>query len=285
MKKSSWLLLIILLFTLAACQLNIQLPKMEVGETKTIQAFGPVTDGTDVVDVGLRINTGKLQISTSDREQMEATLKLNVEDWTPKITVNPTTFNIKQENIIQYSGIPTDKIINEWNLRLVEHAIYDLDIEAGVYTGIYELSGLPIRRLEIREGASDTKIYFNTPNPIELERFSLKTATSTVDMIGLGNANFSSFIFEGVGGDFYFDFAGTLQQDANVSLKSGVCNLKIAIPAGMNVIIKNKGAVSNITTQGTWTANGDTYTTTGAGYTLTITIDIPIANITLIHAE
>jgi hypothetical protein len=72
------------------------------------------------------------------------------------------------------------------------------------------------------------------------------TGASTVKLIGLANANFSTLTFSGGAGNYTLDFSGDLQQDAVVTIDSGLGNLSLIIPEGVNANVKLEGAAVNI---------------------------------------
>ena len=137
----------------------------------------------------------------------------------------------------------------------------DLTINAGAYKGRLDLSGLKLHRLEINDGASDGDIKFNVPNPESMEKLVYRTGASKVNLYGLANANFVDMTFDSGAGDYLLDFSGTLNQDATVSIHTGVSSLTIVIPAGMHAIITNSGAITNVTPVGTWTVSDNRYET------------------------
>ena len=78
------------------------------------------------------------------------------------------------------------------------------------------------------------------------------------------------------------DFSGVLQQDATVKITSGVSNVRIVVPAGMTAQVDVEGAISNVSTEGTWTVNDKHYEVAGSGPTLTITVQMGVGNLTLV---
>jgi homoaconitase/3-isopropylmalate dehydratase large subunit len=91
--------------------------------------------------------------------------------------------------------------------------------------------------------------------------------------------------FSSGAGDYTLDFTGSLSQDASVDIKATISNITIIIPAGMNVLVVNKGTVSNINARGTWLLKDDSYSTLEEGHALIINLDMAVGNVTLIHEE
>ncbi|MBW6467489.1 MAG: cell wall-active antibiotics response protein, partial [Brevefilum sp.] len=150
---------------------------------------------------------------------------------------------------------------------------------------LFDLSGLLLTRLKITQGASETVLRFDTPNPGMIEDFTFTTGASSAKLFGLGNANFKRMTMSSGAGDYTLDFTGTLLQDTQVDIKAGISNITIIIPAEMRAVVINQGTVSNVNSQGTWLLTDQTYTTLNQGYTLTINLDMSVGNVNLIHEE
>jgi hypothetical protein len=128
-------------------------------------------------------------------------------------------------------------------------------------------------------------IWFDTPNPLNMEEFVFTTGASSAKLYGLANANFATMTMSSGAGDYTLDFSGTLSQDSVVDIKAGISNITIIIPAGMRAVVNNEGTVSNINTKGTWLVTDDTYTTLEEGLTLTINLDMAVGNVNLTHED
>jgi hypothetical protein len=157
-----------------------------------------------------------------------------------------------------------------------------LTIQAGAYSGSMDLSGIPLRRLEVSDGASDVRLSFASPNPEEMQLLSYQTGASTVSLTGLGYANFSDMTFSGGAGTYTLDFSGGLRRDANVTLESGVSSVRLEIPAGTTAEVVVGGALNNVDTIGGWAQSGETYRLDGTGPTLRIFVDMGVGSLALV---
>jgi hypothetical protein len=161
----------------------------------------------------------------------------------------------------------------------------NLTIDAGAYQGDMDFSGVQLASLAIRDGASENKVQFNTPNPIVMSELEYTTGASTVTLEGLANANFRNMLFNGGAGTYILDFSGTLTQEADVQIEAGVSTIKIIIPAGMKAVIEVEGELKTVNTQGTWTVNDSAYTTDGQGPVLNINVSTNLGILTLIQEK
>jgi hypothetical protein len=273
--------LVLMLATLA-CSINVNVPKVDgkMISTQTFDVNVPLPTGSAVNTVAIEMGAGNLDIAPGASGLMEGSVKYNLDTWKPTLLNQNGDVSLKQGRT---GGInlPTD-VVNDWNLKLSTSALMDLSVTAGAYQGSLDLSGLRLQNLHITDGASQADVKFDELNPVTMHTLSYKTGASQVKLTGLANANFESMTFDSGAGDYTLDFSGKLQRNANVSVKSGVSSITIIIPSGMSCQIHNAGAVSGIDTQGTWTTNGNDYSTTGSGPTLTIDISMGVGGLKLV---
>ena len=171
--------------------------------------------------------------------------RYNVKDWDPKVNRTAQVLSITQLEQTKITGIPTKEVINEWKLKVNDNIPVQLQVNAGAYKGTLDLSGLRLQHLEITDGASQSKVFFNTPNREKMDLLSYKTGASSVELTGLANANFKAMTFDGGAGSFTLDFSGSLMQPADVSVKTGVSNLVI-VQDGDCILIVDRGKESDV---------------------------------------
>ncbi len=283
MKKQAILAFLILVMAAMAC--SIQNIEMKTIETRVININEPLPEDLAGTELVFKMTGGEFSISPGADGLVNGSISYNVEKWEPEFTRSNYYYEIKQRNAFDFTGIPTGDIENQWDLRLSSVLPIDLTIEGGASENTYDFSGLQLTSLNIVQGASDTTIRFDSPNPILMQDFSFKTGASSAKIYGLGNANFTYMDLSCGAGDYTLDFEGTLSQDSTVDIKSGVSNIAIIIPANMNATVNNQGTVSNINTQGTWLVQDETYKTMTEGPMLTINLDMAVGNVNLIHGE
>lgn len=283
MKRPLILVLIVLMAATLACTINVNVPEIKTGTTQTVNINEPLPTEGDVANVNLEMGAGTLEIVSGTDALVAGTIDYNVESWQPKINRSGSSLSITQSSTSSIDGIPSNKIVNKWDLKLNSSTPINLDVEAGAYKGKLDLSGVRLRELDISDGASQSEVMFNIPNPERMDRLVYKTGASKVDLTGLGNANFAEMRFDGGAGTYTLDFTGKLQQDGHVVVQVGVCNLTIVIPEGMNARINNKGSLTNINTQGTWSVKDNSYEATGEGPLIEIDLEMGLGNLNLIR--
>jgi len=228
--------------------------------------------------LNVTFGAGDLNLSTGAKNLVDGTVVYNVEDLKPEVLTIGGEVEIKQGD---FDGVPPfSGMKNVWDLKLGK-APMDLTISAGAYNGQFELGGLALKNLNINDGASKVELSFSEPNQVEMAQFNYTTGASDVTMIGLANANFKTFIFNSGAGNYTLDFSGKLQQDATVSIDSGLSDLTLIIPEGVHTSVTVDSTLADISFGEGWSQQGKIYSQTGEGPMLTIIINIGAGNLRL----
>jgi hypothetical protein len=161
-----------------------------------------------------------------------------------------------------------------------------LTVTAGAYKGSYELGGLSLQHLSIKDGAAKTTVSFSSPNPSQMDSLTYNTGASSVTMTGLAAANFKKMAFKGGAGSFTLDFTGQLRTDGSVTVDAGVGSVHIIVPATTAAKVTIKGALTDVTQQGSWVAANKTYSTPAVGTAqqgklLTINVNMSVGSLSL----
>lgn len=283
MKKQVLFAILILIIASFAC--SIQNIQMNTTETKQVDIMEPLPENSTETVVNFQMTGGKFTITPAVNGLVTGTIRYNVEGWEPEFTRSSNLYDIKQVNPFRISGLPSNEVVNNWDLSLTTQIPLALSIEGGASENDFDFTGMRLTNLRIVQGASDSTIRFEAPNPVEMEEFIFTTGASSAKLYGLGYANFSRMSVSCGAGDYTLEFGGALTDEKLVNVKAGVSNISIIIPSGMKAVINNQGTVSNINSRGTWLVTDDTYSTMAEGYTLTINLDMAVGNVNLVHEE
>ena len=279
MKKPLIAVVIVLILSTAACSVsNIE---MKTIETRAVGVSEELPSGLGVTELLFNMTGGEFNISPGSDVLVSGAITYNVAQWEPQFTRSNNLFEIKQVSPYRFSGIPTDDVVNTWDLAIANNLPIALTIEGGASKNSFNFTGLQLTQLKIIQGASDTNLRFDSPNPQVMQDFTFTTGASSADLYGLGYANFNTMTFTSGAGDYTLDFTGALNHDVTVEVKSTVSNITIIVPNGMKAMVINQGTISNINTQGTWLLTDNTYATLEEGYTLTINLDMAVGNVNL----
>jgi hypothetical protein len=280
MKRHVLLLFTILALFSLACSINVDMPEPKTGPQETLE-IGEDVPGDGLVEVTIGMGGGKLDVGPGAERLVEGTVEYNIVEWKPEVTVDDGEIRIEQT--VKNAGFLGGNVVNEWDLRLGNRPM-ELVIQAGAYEGDLDLSGIPLRNLRISDGASKATVSFNVPNPEVMDDFTYRTGASNIELRGLLNANFREMNFKGGAGNFSLEFTGEMTRDLKVFIDGGLGNMTLEVPKGINAQVNVSGGLNNVSTQGTWTIEGQEYNTIGAeGPLLKIQVNMGVGNLKLVN--
>jgi hypothetical protein len=231
------------------------------------EIFEP-SDGSELT---LVMGEGKLNLIAGDDNLVEGTIQNNFKDWNPSIQRSSESLKISQGDISQIVQLPPKGIVNDWNIQLSNQPT-DLFIEAKGYFGDLNLTKANLRTFRILDSFSQTEIKFEDPNPVNMSIFEVGSASSTLKLSGLANANFDLMNFRGVGGNYTLDFSGQLQHDTPVNIVAGLGNIRVEVPREQAAVVHVSGNTSRFDLQGAWVKDNG-YRNQGSGKQFTIDIN------------
>jgi hypothetical protein len=261
-----------------ACGSNIDMPKIPTPGPEVTDEITVPTPKTDEVNLSLSFGAGEMILAPGASELVEGTATYNYAAFKPEVNVDGGNVQIKMSEVKSFPAF--DNLKNKWDLKLGDTPM-DLTIESGAYDGTFEFGGLSLNNLAIKDGAANVKLAFSDPNLVEMSTFKYETGASNVKMSGLANANFSIFDFSSGAGDYTLDFSGDLQRDASIKISSGLSNILVVVPEGVDAVVTVDSGASNVSAGSEWSQTGNVYKQKGKGPMLTFVIEIGAGNVTL----
>jgi len=135
----------------------------------------------------------------------------------------------------------------KWFLKVSDAVPVSFDVELGVGSGDFNLSGLQIKNFTLSAGASDVTLAFDEPNTTRVENITIESGVSKFDGRNLGNANFRHFRFQGGVGSYTLDFGGVLKNEVDVDVEIGFGVLTIYVPRDVGArVVYDKSWMSRI---------------------------------------
>ena len=282
--KLKLIVAVTLLALAAACTSPSGQIQFEAGTVQTQTISVPLPpDTSKPVDVTLRLGAAEMTAGGGAAKLAEGTVQYNVPEFQPSVSQSGNRVEITQGPTGGFRGTLPKDLINKWNIKLSSSVPMNLVVQAGAYSGSWNLGGLRLQSLKWDEGASKSTITFDQANPDKMGEFDFSTGASTVKLTGLANLNFGKMTFQSGLGSYTLDFGGKLKRSADVEIKTGVSSMTIVVPVGTSARITLKNAVSNTKTIGSWSSSGSIYTTgkDDAADKLNITIDMGLGQLTL----
>lgn len=117
-----------------------------------------------------------------------------------------------------------------WFLRVSDAVPVSFDVELGVGSGDFNLTGLQVKDFTLSAGASNVTLAFDTPNTSRIDNMTIESGVSKFDGRNLGNANFRHLRFKGGVGAYSLDFSGAMTTEVDVDVEVGLGLLTIFVP-------------------------------------------------------
>lgn len=278
------LVIAVLLISTLACSVSVDFDKdeLKVGKTVTEEIRVERLTGGETANVSLEFGAGELKVEPGSLDALvEGVATYNVSEHKPKITISGSDVTIRTGDL-EFKGIPRfeGEYKNQWELKLGSDPMR-LSIQGGAYRGEMELGGLYLEYLRVADGAADVELKFSQPNLTEMELLRYDTGASSVELIGLANANFAEMSFKGGAGSYVLDFSGELKRNATVSVDAGLSNVRILVPEGVSARVLVDRGLANVDIDSGWEKSGNDYTHEGVGPRLTINVNIGAGNLEL----
>ncbi len=270
----------VLALTTLACGISAPKPPTPQPEvTEDIKAEYP---NAEEINLKLRFGAGDFTLNPGADILVDGTATYNYDELKPEVNTDGGDVEVRvgDGNLNIFPNL--NNLKNVWDLKLGDQPM-NLSLESGAYDGTFELGGLSLTRLDVKDGASNVELSFSEPNPVEMSTFTYNTGASDVKITGLANANFSFFDFSSGAGDYTLDFSGELQRDATVKIETGLSNFIIIVPEGVDAVVTVQGGLSNVNAGPGWERSGSDYVQKGEGPTITFVIEMGAGNLTLIR--
>jgi len=232
MRKIYWSFLSVLFFCSLsfAGQLERATEKVNVTQAKSIEIDGELGCGKFRITVDSITEAALFDIKYDERS-----VRYDV-DYYEKGNKGFLTFESDQRN---YINMDSDE--NRWDIVLSNKYESSLNLDIGACEAKIDLGGIPLKKLSINLGAASGQFDFSKPNPIRLEEFKMDAGVSSLNMVSIGNANFSRFIFNGGLGSYELDFRGKYKGESEIFIEIGLGSAEIILPADVPVRIESDG--------------------------------------------
>ncbi len=169
----------------------------------------------------------------------------------------------------------------EMELALLTEVPMDLNMDFGAVRADIDLGGIPLTRLEIETGASQTVMDISEPNSETMSRASMDVGAAEFIVRNLGNLNTRVIYIDAGIGEIDLGFTGEWRQDARVSVDMGLGSLVLRFPRGLGVQLVKDTFLTSLDSEGL-VKRGDSYYSLDyeeADYQITVDVDAAFGSI------
>lgn len=244
-------------------------------------------EGVRALQADIEYAVGRLQVGAAPRGLLyEAKLRYDSRDFEPTrswsmdggrgqlgLQVSTLDGNYNLGDLDDFD----DSNLGALDLALSREVPTALSVAVGAAVVDMDLGGIALQRLVYQTGASETRIGFETPNPVRMDRLELSAGAAEFTASGLGNARFDYMEFNGVVGDVTLDFSGEWDGSATGNIKMGLGSLQLTFPRDVGVRIEKKSLLAPLDSTGLEAVDGGYQTSNWDTATNTISLDIRAA--------
>jgi hypothetical protein len=247
------------LLALAACGLRDPAPAAHAW--RTVSAARQAHDG-DSLRVRLAYGGGTLSVTRTSQPMLyDMRLRYDDEQFEAVRSFNPATstltVSVRKRGRGSLLGDRREQG-GSLALALAPTVPVSLELDLGAARSDVDLSGLAVRRLDVKSGASETRLRFGTPNATTMDELTVAAGAAGLDIRQLGNANAERARVKGSVADVDLDFSGAWVRDMELSLDVAVGGVTLRIPRALGVRIRLDKVLASFDDDG-FVRDDDTY--------------------------
>ena len=234
------------------------------------------------LDVKVQYGAGRFSVGPAEAGVLyQMQIEYDEDVFEPLAEYQGSSLRIGTESVHRRIRLGRDRMAGEMQLALSREIAIDLDMDFGAVRADIDLGGIPLTRLEIETGASQTLIDISEPNTEMMSRASIDIGAADFTIRNLGNLNTPRIEIDAGLGDIELAFTGDWQQDARVSVDMGLGSLVLLFPRGLGVRLDKDTFLTSLDSQGL-VRHGDSYYSLDydeAEYQITVDIDAAFGSI------
>ncbi len=126
------------------------------------------------------------------------------------------------------------------DLQLGPEVPADIELEFGAGRADVDLTGIPVSRLELNTGASESVLRIRELNPEPMEEAIIAVGAADLRVSGIGNFNTSEIEVNAGLGAVVLELDGSWVQNAMLSVEMGLGALEIHVPESLGIRVRRK---------------------------------------------
>jgi hypothetical protein len=201
----------------------------------------------DQLNVDLVYAAGQLDLVPGRKGVLyRSTLRYDADVIQPQLSYRNETLKLGLEDV---RARGRNMKSGQLRLELGPDVPLELDLQFGAARANLDLSGLPVHKLKVATGASETDLRIEQPNPETCEELDLQVGAASFRAYGIGNLNPKRVDFSGGVGEVTLDFTGKARADTDVHIEMGLGSLTLRVPRGTGVRVRKTGLLVGFDSQ------------------------------------
>lgn len=215
-------------------------PPLLAQSWKTVTSSRLVTT-EDRLDVSVHYGAGVLELRRGDEGSLYRALfrfdeesGLPVTDYRDGHLEVAMSYHEHRRNFRNRSDAPS------LDLQLGPDVPADIELDFGAGRADMDLTGIPVARLELNTGASETVLRIRELNPEPMEEAVIAVGAADLRVSGLGNFNTAEVEVKAGLGSVVLELDGAWEQSAEMSVEMGLGALEIRVPESLGIRIRRE---------------------------------------------
>jgi hypothetical protein len=257
--------------SLSAPDTNAQVSWREVTMSRQVAAESTLA-------VEIRYGAGDLQVRPGASGMLyRMQLRYDEDAFVPLAVYEDGRLRVGVEGASGRGSVRRDVSGGEMDLELASGVPMALDVDFGAVRADLDLGGLSLTDLQLRTGASETRLDVSSLNPSRLRAARLEVGAADFTARRLGNLNTSDIRISAGVGKVTLDLDGEWQSDATVDVHMGLGSLELLLPEGLGVRLVRKTLLTSLDTEGLVKRGDDYYSRDWDSAERRITVDVDAA--------
>ncbi len=252
-----------------------------LGQDRTVTMSRQVGNERSV-EVNVEYAAGRVSVGPAESGVLyHMQIEYDEEVFRPFAEYENNSLRIGAETLGRRVRFGRDRTHGEMVLALSRDVPMDLSMDFGAVHAEIDLGGIPLTRLDIEAGASQSLIDISEPNPESMSRANMDVGAAEFTVLNLGNLNAERIDIDAGVGDIELGFTGDWRQNAEVSVDMGLGSLVLRFPRGLGVRLEKDTFLTSFDSQ-ELVKRGDAYYSLDyddAEYQITVNIDAAFGGI------
>lgn len=203
--------------------------------------------GEERLDATIQHGAGTLRLGPADASQLYTMhLRYDAESFEPVHVVRDEALHLglrRTSTTLRRTG---ERGSSRMEVGLSPSVPLALQLDFGAGRAEVELGGLRLVDLDLRTGASETRVDVSRPNPLPLPEATFAVGAAHFTGHGLANLNAERIAVEAGVGEVVLDLSGDWRRDLDLTVQMGVGSLELHLPRGIGVRLTKESLLTDL---------------------------------------
>lgn len=210
----------------------------QVSPDRTLEVILDVDAGEVILEKGSEPYAGMVIMKYTDREFRE---KIDMNEKTNRVEIT-----LQRRNWVKISHRPREEGGTWAEVQVLLPYAVDILLDSRIKAGEARMTmdGIRLREFSINHWVGELSVFFNEPNPVEMDLLDITAKIGETRLVHLGNARFHRADINGGIGELQVDFTGDIQPESQARVDLDIGEASVIIPRHVGVGLNIGGGFS-----------------------------------------